>query len=82
MGRIPQRCPPSALSILGPVEAIHPELSEAQAAHRAELGSLREMLAEHDPGDGENLDPGTSERMRNTVAAILRLQRIIARIDQ
>jgi len=63
------------------VEPIHPELGEAQAAHRAELGSLHEMLAEHGPGGGDNLDPGTSKRMRITLDTILRLQRIIARLD-
>lgn len=62
--------------------SIDRELDEAQAAHRAQLGSLREMLAQHDPDRCDQLEPGTSERMRNTVAEILRLQRVIARLGQ
>ena len=64
------------------VTAMHDELCTMQAAHRAELGALREMLAEHSPAEGDNLDADTSERMRSAVSKILRLQRIIARLDE
>ena len=62
--------------------SIDRELDEAQAAHRAHLGALREILAQDDPDCCDQLEPGTSERLRNTVAEILRLQRVIARLGQ
>ena len=64
------------------VTAMHDELCTMQAAHRAELGALREMLAEHSPAEGDNLDADTSERMRSAVSKILRLQRVIAQLGQ
>ena len=64
------------------VTAMHDEICQVQAAHRAELGALREMLAEHNPAGGDNLDPGTAERMRSAVSNILRLQRVIAQLGQ
>jgi hypothetical protein len=64
------------------VTAMHDELCEVQAAHRAELGALREMLTEQRPAEGDNLDAGTSERMRCAVSNILRLQRVIAQLGQ
>jgi len=68
--------------MLAAVTPMYSELREMQAAHRAEVGALREMLAEHRPAEGDNLDPGTSDRMRSTVSNILRLQRLIARLDE
>lgn len=62
--------------------SIEQELDEALAAHRAHLGALREMLAQDDPHGCDQLEPGTSERLRNTVAEILRLQRVITRLGQ
>jgi hypothetical protein len=62
--------------------AMHDELCEVQAAHRAELGALREMLAEHSPAEGDAPDASTSERMRSAVSKILRLQRVIAQLGQ
>lgn len=62
--------------------SIDRELGEAQAAHRAQLGSLREMLAQYDPDCCDQLKPGTSQRLRNTVVEILRLQRVIAQLSQ
>lgn len=62
--------------------SIEQELVEAQAAHRAHLGSLREMLAQHDPDSYDQLNRNSSERLRNTVAEILRLQRVITRLVQ
>jgi hypothetical protein len=64
------------------VTAMHDEICQVQAAHRAELGALREMLAEHTPAEGDNLDADTSERMRSAVSKILRLQRVIAQLGQ
>ena len=64
------------------VTAMHDEMCQVQAAHRAELGALREMLAEHSPAEGDNLDADTSERMRSAVSKILRLQRVIAELGQ
>jgi len=64
------------------VTAMHDEMCQVQAAHRAELGALREMLAEHSPAEGDNLDADTSERMRSAVSNILRLQRVIAELGQ
>jgi hypothetical protein len=64
------------------VTAMHDELCEVQAAHRAELGALREMLAEHSPAEGDTPDASTSERMRSAVSKILRLQRAIAQLGQ
>lgn len=64
------------------VTAMHDEICQVQAAHRAELGALREMLAEHSPAEGDNLDADTSERMRSAVSNILRLQRVIAELGQ
>lgn len=61
---------------------MHHELCEMQAAHRAELGALREMLAAHGPTGHEKLDSALAERMRDTVTEILRLQKIIARLDE
>jgi hypothetical protein len=58
--------------------SIDRELDEAQAAHRAHLGALREMLAQ----DSDQLEPGTSQRLHNTVVEILRLQRVIAQLGQ
>ena len=58
--------------------SIDRELDEAQAAHRAHLGALREMLAQ----DSGQLEPGTSRRLHNTVVEILRLQRVIAQLGQ
>ena len=58
--------------------SIDRELDEAQAAHRAHLGALREMLAQ----DNDQLEPGTSQRLHNTVVEILRLQRVIAQLGQ
>ena len=58
--------------------SIDRELDEAQAAHRAHLGALREMLAQ----DSGQLEPGTSQRLHNTVVEILRLQRVIAELGQ
>lgn len=64
------------------VTAMHDEMCQVRAAHRAELGALREMLAEHSPAEGDNLDADTSERMRSAVSNILRLQRVIAELGQ
>ena len=82
MGSLPYRCPPQARPTLVAMESIERELDEAQSAHRAHLGALREMLAEHSPAEGDNLDANTSERMRSAVSNILRLQRIITRLEQ
>jgi hypothetical protein len=61
---------------------MHHELCEMQAAHRAELGALREMLAAHGPTGHDKLDAALAARMRDTVAEILRLQKLIARLDE
>ena len=63
------------------VPAMNDELRDLQAAHRAELGALREMLAAHGPTGNGKLDSALADRMRDTVAEILRLQKVIARID-
>jgi len=68
--------------MLAAVTPMYSELREMQAAHRAEVGALREMLAEQRPAEGDNLDAGTSERMRSAVSNILRLQRVIAQLGQ
>lgn len=58
------------------------ELRDLQAAHRAELGALREMLARHGPAGNEQLDQALADRMRDTLAEILRLQKVISRLDE
>lgn len=82
LGNKPHRCSPRAHHKFEAVTAKHHELCEVQAAHRAEVGALREMLAEHGPADGDTPDAGASDRMRSAVSKILRLQRIIARLDE
>jgi hypothetical protein len=67
--------------ILTTMTTMHHELSEIQAAHRAELGALREMLAAHGPTGHDKLDNAVAERMRDTVSEILRLQKLIGRLD-
>jgi len=54
------------------------ELSDLHAARFAEMAALREMLVES--GHGEN-SAEISDRMRNAVAEILRLQKAMSRLD-
>jgi len=60
---------------------MHTELRDLQAAHRAELGALTELLAAHGPTGHDRLDAALAGRLRDTVAEILRLQKIMARLD-
>lgn len=69
-------------SLLTTMTTMHHELSEIQAAHRAELGALTEMLATHGPTGHDKLDSAVAERMRDTVSEILRLQKLIGRLDE
>lgn len=54
---------------------MHDELRELRAARFAEIAALREMLV--DAGDGEHTQQ-LARRMRDSVADILRLQKVIA----
>jgi len=55
--------------------AMHDELRDLHAARFAEIAALREMLV--DAGDGEHTEQ-LAGRMRDSVAEILRLQKVIA----
>lgn len=60
------------------IKAMHDELRDLHAARFAEISALREMLVH--AGDGEH-SAETAGLMRDSVAEILRLQRIIALIE-
>jgi hypothetical protein len=57
------------------------DMQEAQAAHRAEIAALREMLANHGPSGHVIADHALAARLRSAVTEILRLQNFIARLD-
>lgn len=59
--------------------AMHDELRDMHAARFAEISALREMLV--DAGDGAH-SAEIAGRMRDSVAEILRLQKIIALIEE
>lgn len=61
------------------MKAMHDELRDLHAARFARIAALREMLV--DAGDGEH-DAETAGLMRDSVAEILRLQKIIALIEE
>lgn len=58
---------------------MHDELRDLHAARFAEISALREMLAH--AGDGTR-SAEIAGRMRDSVAEILRLQKIIALIEE
>jgi esterase/lipase superfamily enzyme len=60
------------------MNAMKNELRDLHAARFAEMASLREMLV--DAGHGEH-SADLSNRMRDAVAEILRLQRAVSRLD-
>ena len=62
--------------------AMHDELRDLHAARFAEMAALREMLAVHGPTGHGQLDAALADRMRDSVAEILRLQRIISLIQE
>lgn len=57
------------------IMTMHDELRELHAARFAEIAALREMLV--DAGQGEHADE-LAGLMRDSVAEILRLQKVIA----
>ena len=59
--------------------AIREELFEMHAARFAEIAALREMLVH--AGNGQH-NAEVAERMRDSVAEILRLQKIIKSIEE
>jgi len=61
------------------MNAMHDELRDLHAARFAQIAALREMLV--DAGDGEH-NAETADLMRDSVAEILRLQKIIALIEE
>jgi hypothetical protein len=63
------------------ISAMNNELRERRAPHRAQLGALREMLADRSAGENQQLDNTLAGRMRDTVAEILRIQQVLSRLD-
>jgi len=61
--------------------AMTDELRETQTAYRAEMASLREMLATHGPTGNDKLDEALATHLRSTLSEILRLQTLIARLN-
>jgi hypothetical protein len=59
--------------------ALHDELRDLHAARFAEISALREMLVTN--GNGAH-SAEIAGRMRDSVAEILRLQKIIAQIEE
>jgi ferritin-like metal-binding protein YciE len=57
---------------------LHDELRDLHAARFAEMAALREMLVIHGSNGNHQLDTATADRMRDTVAEILRLQRAMS----
>jgi ferritin-like metal-binding protein YciE len=57
---------------------LHDELRDLHAARFAEMAALREMLVLHGSPGNRQLDAATADRMRDTVAEILRLQRAMS----
>lgn len=85
MGKRPYRftgAPERNLPVVMTMADSSGELRDLHAAHRAELGALREMLAGHGPTGNHRLDTALAERMRDTLAEILRLQKILSRLDE
>lgn len=80
LGNSPYRCRARANLKLGAVMTTDSdnELRDLHAARFAELAALREMLVE--AGDGSH-PPEAADRMRDAVAEILRLQKIMSRLD-
>jgi|GEM_PF-3766259 len=70
------------ITAVSTMTAMHAELRDLQAARRAELGALREMLAACGADGDRANDEAAADRMRDSVAAILRLQKIMARLDE
>lgn len=70
------------ITAVSTMTAMHAELRDLQAARRAELGALREMLAACGADGDRGTDEVAADRMRDSVAAILRLQKIMARLDE
>ena len=82
MGNTPYRCIALATSMITAVTtmtAMHDELRDLHAARFAEIAALREMLV--DAGTGEH-SAEIAGLMRDSVAEILRLQKIIALIEE
>lgn len=82
MGNTPYRCRPGPAAMITAVTtmtAIHHELRDLHAARFAEISALREMLVH--AGDGEQ-NAKLAGLMRDSVAEILRLQKIIALIEE
>jgi hypothetical protein len=63
------------------ISATKSELHEAQAAYRAEIAALREMLSDHGPTGRVIADHALAARLHSAVPDILRLQNLIARLD-
>lgn len=80
MGKSPYRFPALLTLMLTAVmtSATNNELRDMHAARFAEMAALREMLVH--AGDGEH-EEDLAGRMRDAVAEILRLQKIISRIE-
>ena len=57
---------------------LHDELRDLHAARFAEMAALREMLVIHGSNGNHQFDTATANRMRDTVAEILRLQRAMS----
>jgi hypothetical protein len=57
---------------------LHDELRDLHAARFAEMAALREMLVLHGSNENHQFDTTTADRMRDTVAEILRLQRAMS----
>ena len=78
MGNTPYRCTGHTLPMITAVTTmmnLHDELRDLHAARFAEMAALREMLVIHSSNGNHQLDAATADRMRDTVAEILRLQR-------
>lgn len=57
---------------------LNEELRDLHAARFAEMAALREMLVMHGSAGNRHFDSATADRMRDTVAEILRLQRAMS----
>lgn len=83
MGHRPHRCRvrlhPMITAVTTTMTAMHDELRDLHAARFAEISALREMLVNAEQaGDSAEI----AGYMRDSVAEILRLQKIIALIEE
>jgi len=83
MGNTPYRCllhlKPMITAVTTTMTAMHDELRDLHAARFADISALREMLVNAEQaGDSAEI----AGHMRDSVAEILRLQKIIALIEE